>query len=115
MTNERILELLEIEKQCVTRECDRNCAACDLVQERDELEEMYTLAYCIIQDCTPEKPMLVEDGFTGAIKEYCPSCKKTIGPTMNFCSNCGKAIDWSDTDGLDAVIVARETRKEENE
>lgn len=115
MTNERILELLEIEKQCVTRECDRNCAACDLVQEQDELEEMYTLAYCIIQDCTPEQPMRVKDGFSGAINDYCPSCKKMIGPTMNFCPNCGKAIDWSGDDGLDAVITALEANKGENE
>ena len=115
MTNERILELLEIEKQCVTRECDRNCAACDLVQEQDELEEMYTLAYCIIQDCTPERPIFVEDGFNGSVHEYCPSCKKVVRQVMNFCPNCGKALDWSGEPEIDATIVAREVRKEESE
>ena len=40
---ERMLELLEIERECVKRAktCDRNCAACDLVQKDEDLLEMY--------------------------------------------------------------------------
>ncbi len=45
MTDERILELLKIERECVLRnkngECDRNCVNCDLVQEDEDLLEMY--------------------------------------------------------------------------
>ena len=115
MTNERILELLEIEKRCLLRDCDRDCAKCDLVQDRDELEEMYTLAYCIIQDCTPEPPIRIDDLFEGATLEYCPSCKKRIGPTKNYCSNCGKAIDWGSERMSDAEVVAREIGQVKNE
>ena len=46
MTTERMIELLEIEHECMLRgahnECDRNCADCELVQDDDELHEMYT-------------------------------------------------------------------------
>ena len=43
MTTERMIELLEIERQCVLRaaNCNRNCAVCNLVQEDKELLEMY--------------------------------------------------------------------------
>lgn len=43
MTTERILELLEIERECIKRSdfCDRKCDQCSLVQKTDELMEMY--------------------------------------------------------------------------
>lgn len=37
----RAIELLEIERECVMRDCNRDCANCDLVQDRDELVTMY--------------------------------------------------------------------------
>lgn len=40
----RAIELLEIERECVTRDCDRDCANCELVQDRDELVTMYNTA-----------------------------------------------------------------------
>lgn len=44
MNNKRALELLEIERECIRRsyECDRKCEKCPLIQESDELLEMYT-------------------------------------------------------------------------
>ena len=43
MTQERIVELLNIERECVARgnTCGRTCASCELVQEDQELLEMY--------------------------------------------------------------------------
>lgn len=48
MTNDRAITLLEIERECITRNnqpfgfnCDRNCGKCDLVQNTEELLEMY--------------------------------------------------------------------------
>ena len=44
MTKQRMIELLEIELECINRNgngCDRDCANCDLVQEDWELKEMY--------------------------------------------------------------------------
>ncbi len=43
MTVARAMELLGIELQCVERsnKCDRVCSRCDLVQDPDELKDMY--------------------------------------------------------------------------
>lgn len=35
---------LRIERECVSRECNRDCANCDLVVERDWLLEVYNTA-----------------------------------------------------------------------
>jgi len=44
MTYKRALQLLEIERECVSRgyTCDRDCANCELVQDTGELLEMYS-------------------------------------------------------------------------
>ena len=46
MTKDRMIELLEIEHECMLRashnECDRKCEYCDLCQDDNELHEMYT-------------------------------------------------------------------------
>lgn len=50
MKIDRVLELLKIERECVTRQspcneksklCDRNCGECDIAQNDLELIEMY--------------------------------------------------------------------------
>ena len=48
MTHDKAIELLKIERECVNRNnqpfgknCDRNCGKCDLVQNTEELLEMY--------------------------------------------------------------------------
>lgn len=48
MTRERAIELLKIERECINRNnqsfgknCDRNCGKCDLMQNTEELLEMY--------------------------------------------------------------------------
>lgn len=45
MTNQRRLELLKIERECIKRnidkKCDRNCGYCDLVQKDEDLLELY--------------------------------------------------------------------------
>lgn len=52
----RAIELLEIERECVTRDCDRDCANCELVQDRDELVTMYNTV--IVQ---MRRDVMVED------------------------------------------------------
>ena len=48
MKHDRAIELLKIERECINRNnqpfgknCDRNCSKCDLVQNSEELLEMY--------------------------------------------------------------------------
>lgn len=54
MTIQRIIELLEIEHECILRnshdDCDRNCADCDLVQDDGDLHEMYTDVIALLKE-----------------------------------------------------------------
>ena len=56
MTIERMVELLKIELECVQRNnqpvglnCDRDCGRCDLVQNPDELINMYDFVIKLLQ------------------------------------------------------------------
>ena len=61
MTNEEIIELIKIEKQCVLRAdtCDRQCDNCDLVQDSNKLLEMYD-----------EIIYILDVAFPNTVKEY---------------------------------------------
>ena len=54
MTIQRMLELLEIEHECMLRgshdDCDRNCANCELVQDDGDLHEMYTDVIALLKE-----------------------------------------------------------------
>ena len=41
--SDRIIELMRIERECVSRDCDRECGKCDLVQDRSELIAAYDI------------------------------------------------------------------------
>lgn len=106
MTIQRMLELLEIEHECMLRgshdDCDRNCADCELVQDDDELHEMYTDVIAMLKEQEPVEPILDGHG-----KAYC-SCGETVGiisdyddissVLMNHCPECGREIIWSDAE-----------------
>ena len=58
MKIDRVLELLKIERECVTRQspcneksklCDRNCGECDIAQNDLELIEMYDFVIGMIE------------------------------------------------------------------
>lgn len=50
MSIDRILELLNIELQCIQSDCSRECFTCPLVQEQAELEEMYKTVIDVLSD-----------------------------------------------------------------
>lgn len=50
MTKSEIIRGLRIERECVSRDCDRNCANCDIVQERDWLLEVYDNAIKLLEE-----------------------------------------------------------------
>ena len=41
---------LRIERECVSRDCNRDCANCDLVQERDWLIDVYNEAIQLLEE-----------------------------------------------------------------
>jgi hypothetical protein len=45
MTDEEVLRLLKIERECIKRaeHCDRNCSKCFLVQDPDKILTMYDI------------------------------------------------------------------------
>ena len=57
MNKNEILRGLRIERECVSRDCNRDCANCDIVQERDWLLEMYDSAITLIENIKPNIPI----------------------------------------------------------
>ena len=41
---------LQIERECVSRDCDRDCGKCDLVQDRDWLLSVYDDALELLKE-----------------------------------------------------------------
>ncbi len=56
MTENRAKAFLEIEKQCINRNCDRNCAKCDIVQQLEDYgnEEIYYYKNTPYEKCIEE-------------------------------------------------------------
>ena len=99
MKNDEVVRLLKIERECVGRDCDRDCLHCDLVQERDELIDAYDSAINILEAINeiPEVP----------IYHTCPKCGQTfialeepeddwfgLATEMQYCTNCMKKV-WN--------------------
>ena len=57
MTKQEVLNGLRIERECVSRDCDRDCAKCDIVQERDWLLKVYDSAITLIENIKPNIPI----------------------------------------------------------
>lgn len=47
---EKVIKGLQIERECVSRDCDRNCGKCDLVQDRDWLLSVYDDALELLKE-----------------------------------------------------------------
>ena len=50
MTENEAKAFLEIEKQCINRNCDRNCAQCDIVQKVENLNSAYDAAIKALEE-----------------------------------------------------------------
>ena len=47
---EKVIKGLQIERECVSRDCDRDCGKCDLVQEREWLLSVYDDAIALLKE-----------------------------------------------------------------
>lgn len=47
---EKVIKGLKIERECVSRNCDRDCAKCDLVQDREWLLSVYDDALELLKE-----------------------------------------------------------------
>lgn len=50
MTVNEAVKYMQIEKECINRDCDRNCAKCDIVQEVDDLNSAYDAAIKALEE-----------------------------------------------------------------
>jgi len=104
MTIQRMIELLEIEHECMLRgshdDCDRNCADCELVQDDGDLHEMYTNVIGLMKVMQRERePIPVE--ICGKIFDTkfgdCPHCGERLNSEVypHWCGFCGQAVKWN--------------------
>lgn len=68
---EKIIEILNIEKECVKRninkDCNKDCGSCDLVLEDEEILTAYTLAISILKTIHGDRKVM---STTGAQNEF---------------------------------------------
>lgn len=50
MTENEAKSLMLIEKECINRDCNRDCAKCDIVQEVDNLNNAYDTAIKALEE-----------------------------------------------------------------
>ena len=113
MTVARMIELLEIEHECMLNgahdDCDRNCAECNLVQDDEELHEMYTNVIAMLKEQEAKPPIHVHEEYpehdwvrkeNGDIDDFAydgdyhngPMCKRCYYAFCIFCDPNG----WND-------------------
>ena len=99
---EKVIKGLQIERECVSRDCDRDCGKCDLVQDRDWLLWVYDNALALLKEQEPKKPIVKHFEFHYTSydeyedRTYCPKCKIQLIQQVNYCSKCGQAVKWCD-------------------
>ena len=93
-------KLMQIEKECINRDCDRNCAKCDIVQDINELNSAYDVVIKALEKQIAKKPIKAQEHIRYAMCYVCPNCGKTISGTgiANYCYHCGQRLDWSNID-----------------
>ena len=50
MEKTEVIKYLKIERECISRDCDRNCGACDLVQEQETLLDAYNSVIALLEN-----------------------------------------------------------------
>ena len=50
MDKNEVIRILKIERECISRDCDRNCGYCDLVQEQETLLDAYNSAIALLEN-----------------------------------------------------------------
>lgn len=88
---EKVIKGLQIERECVSRNCDRDCGKCDLVQDRDWLLSVYDDALALLKEQEPVKPKYTPKSL---YSWECGVCTEPFDRIANYCPKCGKAVKW---------------------
>lgn len=94
MPDRRTTELMHTELACVSRECDRHCENCDLVQDRDELIAAFNEAIRVLETVANAVPLQVVRGEWVSVHDgygICSNCHRGdhIDSLAGFCRFCG--------------------------
>lgn len=105
MYPKKAIDFLRIERECVSRDCNRNCGACDLSQDREELLSAYDCAIQYMEDHTRRYvPKLEYHRLRKEWLYYCGNCGHGIARCAGMngienggecCPNCGRSVDWN--------------------
>lgn len=99
----KAIKALTIERECVSRDCDRNCGSCGLAQDKDWLLSAYDDALKLLKGQKPVKPYL---DFDGKDVWTCGNCNKHLFHLSytqcdddekafhKYCGYCGRAVKW---------------------
>lgn len=74
MTENEAKAFLEIEKECINRNCDRNCAHCDIVQKVEDLNNAYDTAIKALEEVQQYRQI----GKIGTCRNAVEICKAMI-------------------------------------
>ena len=92
MTESEAKKYMLIEKECINRDCNRDCANCDIVQNVEDLNNAYDVAINALEKQIPKKPK-TDDRY---VMYICPWCNDFVKVSHNYCQNCGQKLEWSD-------------------
>ena len=88
MTESEAKKYMLIEKECINRDCNRDCANCDIVQDVEDLNNAYDVAINALERLIARKP--TKDKYVPEL-DFCPECGTEV-TNCNYCPYCGKKI-----------------------
>ena len=93
MEQETIIKGLEIERECVSRDCDRDCGACDIVQDKDWLLSVYDGAISLLKEQEAVEPIPPTDE---SDLWKCGNCNHQLFRCTHqrYCDMCGREVKW---------------------
>ena len=89
MTESEAKKYMLIEKECINRDCNRDCANCDIVQDVEDLNNAYDVAINALERLIARKP--TKDKYVPEL-DFCPECGTEV-TNCNYCPECGQKID----------------------
>lgn len=89
MTENEAKAFLKIEKQCINRNCDRNCAKCDIVQKVEDLNSAYDTAIKALEELQQHRAIGTPEEFRAAVEKQTAKKPEFVGARFR---NNGKHI-----------------------
>lgn len=90
MTENEAKKYMLIEKECINRDCDRDCANCDIVQNAEDLNNAYDIAIKALEKQIPNEPII--DACCLFTSYTCPVCRHEVEVSDYYCRCCGQKI-----------------------